>query len=145
MGLRPLAACPGRKRVTMSVDLPLGPGKHSPFPVTWSDRPDKPPSHNCGQFIYLDPITALGRGGGEVLARSSAAWVGKALRASVSLCKGTQGQTNRLARELRRPQPDQRGKTAQSPSAFSAFQPGVGWQATFEHRLGAEGVGWFIP
>uniref|UniRef100_A0A667HDD8 Uncharacterized protein n=1 Tax=Lynx canadensis TaxID=61383 RepID=A0A667HDD8_LYNCA len=47
--------------LTMSVDLPLGPGKHSHFPVTWSDRPDKPPSHNCGQFIYLDPITALGR------------------------------------------------------------------------------------
>lgn len=58
MGLRPLAACPGRRRVTMSVDLTLGHGNHSPFPVTWSDRTDKPPSHNCGQFIYLVPITA---------------------------------------------------------------------------------------
>uniref|UniRef100_A0ABI8A304 Uncharacterized protein n=1 Tax=Felis catus TaxID=9685 RepID=A0ABI8A304_FELCA len=57
--------------LTMSVDLPLGPGKHSHFPVTWSDRPDKPPSHNCGQFIYLDPITALGRGGGGGGGRSS--------------------------------------------------------------------------
>ena len=125
MGLRPLAACPGRKRVTMSVDLPLGPGKHSPFPVTWSDRPDKPPSHNCGQFIYLDPITALGRGGGEVLARSSAAWVGKALRASVSLCKGTQGQTD-WPESFGDPNPISVGKLPKAPVPSVLFSQGLG-------------------